>query len=69
MSSELYIRRGRLTPLGIDALARSAAIFEDLRAQWASHLGPERLAALEADLRPMVPQGRFRLDLPGWFGA
>src|SRR5689334_10680032 len=26
----------RLTPLGIDALARSAAIFDDLRAQWAS---------------------------------
>ena len=59
----------RLTPRGIDALARSAAIFEDLRAQWASHLGPERLAALEADLRTMVPQGRFRLDVPGWFGS
>jgi DNA-binding MarR family transcriptional regulator len=59
----------RLTPLGIDALARSAAIFEDLRAQWASHLGAERLAALEADLRTMVPQGRFRLDVPGWFGT
>ena len=29
----------RLTPLGIGALARSAAIFEDLRAQWASRLG------------------------------
>jgi DNA-binding MarR family transcriptional regulator len=59
----------RLTPLGIDALARSAAIFEDLRVQWASHLGAERLAALEADLRTMVPQGRFRLDVPGWFGT
>jgi len=59
----------RLTPLGIDALARSAAIFEDLHEQWASRLGPERLAALEADLRTMVPQGRFRLDVPGWFGT
>jgi len=59
----------RLTPRGIDALARSAAIFEDLRAQWASHLGSERLAALEADLRTMVPLGRFRLDVPGWFGT
>ncbi len=59
----------RLTPRGIDALVRSAAIFEDLRAQWASHLGPERLAALEADLRTMVPLGRFRLDVPGWFGT
>ena len=59
----------RLTPLGIDALARSAAIFEDLRAQWASRLGPERLRQLEADLRTMAPHGRFRLDVPGWFGA
>lgn len=59
----------RLTPLGIDALVRSAAIFEDLRAQGASRLGSGRLAALEADLRTMVPQGRFRLDVPGWFGT
>ena len=59
----------RLTPLGIDALARSAAIFEDLRAQWAGRLGPDRLRELEADLRAMTPHGRFRLDVPGWFGA
>jgi DNA-binding MarR family transcriptional regulator len=59
----------RLTPRGIDALARSAAIFEDLRAQWASRLGPERLRELEADLRTMAPHGRFRLDVPGWFGT
>jgi DNA-binding MarR family transcriptional regulator len=59
----------RLTPLGVDALARSAAIFEDLRAQWAGRLGPERLRELEADLRTMAPQGRFRLDVPGWFGT
>src|SRR5262249_9755203 len=54
----------RLTPLGIDALARSAAIFEDLRAQGASRLGPERLRQLEADLRTMGPHGRFPLDAP-----
>ena len=59
----------RLTPLGIDALARSAAIFDDLRAQWASRLGPDRLRALEADLRTMAPHGGFRLDVPGWLGA
>jgi len=35
----------------------------------AGRLGSERLAALEADLRTMVPQGRFRLDVPGWFGT
>ena len=59
----------RLTPRGIDALARSAAIFEDLRARWAATLGPARLRELEADLRTMVPHGTFRLDVPGWFGT
>jgi len=29
----------------------------------------KQLAALEADLRTMVPQSRFRLDVPGWFGT
>jgi|SRR5216684_4930643 DNA-binding MarR family transcriptional regulator len=59
----------RLTPLGIDALARSAAIFEDLRAEWVGRLGPERLRELEAGLRTMTPHGRFRLDVPGWLGS
>jgi DNA-binding MarR family transcriptional regulator len=59
----------RLTPHGADALARSAAIFEDLRAQWASTLGGQRLRELEDGLRVMAPQGSFRLDVPGWFGA
>jgi DNA-binding MarR family transcriptional regulator len=59
----------RLTPRGIDALARSAAIFEDLRARWASTLGISRLRDLEDSLRVMAPQGSFRLDVPGWFGG
>jgi DNA-binding MarR family transcriptional regulator len=59
----------RLTPRGLDALARSAAIFEDLRAQWAAALGLTRLRDLEDSLRTMAPHGTFRLDVPGWFGA
>jgi DNA-binding MarR family transcriptional regulator len=59
----------RLTPRGVEALTLSAVIFDDLRARWASTLGPERLRALEAGLRAMSPRGSFRLDLPGWFGA
>jgi DNA-binding MarR family transcriptional regulator len=59
----------RLTPRGIDSLARSATIFEDLRAQWAKTLGVTRLADLESALRIMAPAGAFRLDLSGWFGA
>jgi hypothetical protein len=31
--------------------------------------GTQRAATLEADLRTMVPQDRFRLDVPGWFGT
>lgn len=59
----------RLTPRGIDALVRSAAIFDGLRARWASTLGPKQLADLEAALRTMAPTGGHRLDVAGWFGA
>ncbi|MER7082731.1 DNA-binding transcriptional regulator, MarR family [Saccharopolyspora kobensis] len=59
----------RLTDRGVDALTRSAAIFDDLRAQWAESLGAERLRDLESGLRAMVPGNSFRLDVPGWFGA
>ncbi|MES4901889.1 MULTISPECIES: MarR family winged helix-turn-helix transcriptional regulator [unclassified Streptomyces] len=58
----------RLTPLGVDMLAKSAAVFEELRAQWGAALGPERLRDLEDDLRVMVPPSGFRLDVAGWFG-
>jgi DNA-binding MarR family transcriptional regulator len=58
----------RLTTFGIDSLARSAQIFEALRASWAVALGPERLRQLEADLRKMAPSEGFRLDVAGWFG-
>ena len=59
----------RLTPRGLEALALSARIFEDLHAEWGRRLGPERLRELETDLRSMTPVDSFRLDTPGWFGA
>jgi DNA-binding MarR family transcriptional regulator len=59
----------RLTPRGVDSLARSAAIFDDIRRSLAGALGAERLAQFEADLRAIVPPGAFRLDVAGWFGA
>lgn len=62
-------RTVRLTARGIDCLARSARIFDDLRARWAAVLGEERLRALEADLRKVTPSGAFPLDVPGWFGS
>jgi DNA-binding MarR family transcriptional regulator len=59
----------RITPRGLEALALSAMIFEDIRSRWAETLGPGRLSTLEADLRTMVPGETFRLDVPGWFGG
>ncbi|WP_043615383.1 MarR family winged helix-turn-helix transcriptional regulator [Nonomuraea candida] len=58
----------RLTPYGLDALDRSARIFDALRARWAADLGEDRLQALESDLRRMTPGSLWRLDTPGWFG-
>jgi DNA-binding MarR family transcriptional regulator len=59
----------RLTDRGVDCLARSARIFDELRSGWAATLGEDRLQALEADLRTMTPTTPFGLDLPGWFGG
>lgn len=60
----------RLTPRGLDALARSAAIFDELRAEWASALGAERVRDLEAALRTVVPpETAFRLDATSWLGG
>jgi DNA-binding MarR family transcriptional regulator len=59
----------RLTDRGFDCLARSARIFDELRAGWAARLGPGRLRAMEHDLRQVTPPGQFRLDVPGWFGG
>jgi DNA-binding MarR family transcriptional regulator len=59
----------RLTGRAVDALEISARTFDDLRARWADVLGPERLRALEADLRRVTPPDLWRLDVPGWFGA
>ncbi|MEU6711100.1 MarR family winged helix-turn-helix transcriptional regulator [Nonomuraea sp. NPDC046802] len=59
----------RLTPYGMDALTRSAHIFDTLRARWATELGEDRLRALESDLRKMTPANLWRLDTPGWFGT
>src|SRR5262249_31918995 len=61
--------RGPLTPRGVEVLALSAMIFEDIRSRWAGRLGAGRLAELESGLRTMAPGETFRLDVPGWFGA
>lgn len=62
-------KRVQLTYRGADLLARSARIFDDLRAGWARTLGPDRLRAMEDDLRTLAPGQPLRVDIPGWFGA
>jgi DNA-binding MarR family transcriptional regulator len=59
----------RLTPRGVEVLALSAMIFDDIRSRWQHALGAPRLSALEEDLQTMVPGETFRLDVPGWFGT
>ena len=59
----------RLTAKGVDMLTLSARSFDAIQAQWAQAIGPERLAALQADLRALAPGELFRLDAPGWFGT
>jgi DNA-binding MarR family transcriptional regulator len=59
----------RLTPRGYDVLARSAAVFEQLRAEWVERLGIDGVRALEAALHTVVPPTAIRLDAAGWFGA
>ncbi len=59
----------RLTDRGLDGLHRSAVVFDQLRDRWAAILGPDRVAALEDDLRTVARPNVFRLDVPGWFGG
>lgn len=58
----------RLTPMGMDLLTRSAAIFDNLRAEWVRELGADRVAEVESTLRAVVPPG-LRVDALGWLGA
>ena len=59
----------RMTAKGRYGLHRSAVVFDELRNRWAATLGADRVAAIEDDLRRMVPADVFRLDVPGWFGG
>ncbi|MEU1217291.1 MarR family winged helix-turn-helix transcriptional regulator [Streptomyces sp. NPDC005791] len=59
----------RLTARGVDVLARSAEGFDRLHAEWVEALGAERVGALEADLRRMVPAAALRLDAERWFAG
>ncbi|MFJ7219850.1 MarR family winged helix-turn-helix transcriptional regulator [Amycolatopsis sp. NPDC098790] len=59
----------RLTAHGVDALGKSAEIFDDLRRDWARTVGADRISALETDLRKVVGPAAYRLDAAGWFSS
>ncbi|MBE8523801.1 winged helix-turn-helix transcriptional regulator [Amycolatopsis sp. H6(2020)] len=59
----------RLTAHGVDALRKSAEIFDELRADWVRVVGAERIAALENDLRAVVGPAAYRLDAAGWLSS
>ncbi|MFJ8444455.1 MarR family winged helix-turn-helix transcriptional regulator [Kitasatospora griseola] len=59
----------RLTPHGLDVLARSAVVFEQIRGRWAAALGEQRLRELEDGLAQLTGPSGFRLDAAGWFGG
>ncbi|HEY0935665.1 MAG TPA: MarR family transcriptional regulator [Trebonia sp.] len=59
----------RVTPRGFEALTLSAEAFGRVRGRWASVLGQDQVASLEASLRAMTPGQPLRLDLPGWLSG
>ncbi|WP_406273387.1 MarR family winged helix-turn-helix transcriptional regulator [Nocardia sp. NBC_00881] len=58
-----------LTDRALDALTRSARVFDRIHDRWADLLGADRLAAMERDLRTLTPGEVFRLDTPNWFNG
>jgi DNA-binding MarR family transcriptional regulator len=64
--ADLRRKRIHVTPLGFEVMRTGEAIFDDLRAGWARHLGARELATLEAQLRDFVGDAPVRTDAPGW---
>jgi DNA-binding MarR family transcriptional regulator len=61
-------RRKKLevTAKGKDVMRQGAAIFDELRAEWANRIGERRLDEMEADLEALVGASPLRFDTPGW---
>lgn len=61
-------RRKKLevTAKGKDVMRQGAAIFDELRAEWANRIGERRLDEMEADLEALVGASPLSFDTPGW---
>lgn len=62
-------RSATLTPRGRHALAESAAIFDQLRANWADRVGDDRVTALEQTLGTLTGPVTLRTDSAGWLSG
>lgn len=64
-------RRKKLevTQKGREVMRMGAAIFDELRADWARAIGEDRLDALEADLEKLVGPSPLRFDTAGWMAG
>lgn len=56
----------QVTDRGRQVMRMGAAIFDELRAEWAKAIGEERLGALEDDLEKLVGTSPLRFDTAGW---
>ncbi len=59
----------RLTAAGLEVLRLSAEILGDLRAEWSTILGAQRVRTLEGDLRKVTSTTGIPLDVAGWLGG
>ncbi|SNY46835.1 MarR family winged helix-turn-helix transcriptional regulator [Paractinoplanes atraurantiacus] len=59
----------QVTALGFEVMRAGEAIFDDLRARWASQIGATELAALEKHLAALVGAAPIRFDTPGWMAT
>lgn len=57
-----------VTPLGLEAMQQGEAIFEALRAQWASKIGEPALDRLQHDLEVLLGDAAIDLNAPGLTG-
>lgn len=56
----------RVTDLGRSVMSAGAEVFDELRAEWAAEIGPERMLEFENVLREFAGDATIRLDHPGW---
>ena len=64
--SDARRKRLRVTEHGFDMLRASEAIFDKLRAQWATKIAAAKLRDMESNLAALTGSEPLRFDTPGW---